>query len=81
MCTLKILTDLCYTKQRTKTKYFFKSCLECCSSKNVLTEDKEVCFSISGAQSVTLEKGTINSKVVLNKYHFRSKFMLMLSVL
>ena len=43
-------------------KYFCKSCLQCFSSKNVLTEHKEVCLSINGAQSVRLEKRTIEFK-------------------
>ena len=43
------------TKNKNK-KYFCKSCLQCFSSKNVLTEHKEVCLSINGAQSVRLEK-------------------------
>ena len=46
------------TKNKNK-KYFCKSCLQCFSSKNVLTEHKEVCLSINGAQSVGLEKGAI----------------------
>ena len=41
-------------------KYFFKSCLQCFSSKNVLTE--KVCFYINGAQSARLEKGIIKFK-------------------
>ena len=41
-------------------KYFFKSCLQCFSSKNVLTE--KVCFCINGAQSARLEKGIIKFK-------------------
>ena len=49
------------TKNKNK-KYFCKSCLQCFSSKNVLTEHKEVCLSINGAQSVKLEKGTIKFK-------------------
>ena len=32
------------------------NCLQCYSSKNVLTEHKEVCLSIDGAQSVRLKK-------------------------
>ena len=32
------------------------------SSKNILTEHKEVCLSINGAQSVRLEQGTIEFK-------------------
>ena len=46
------------TKNKNK-KYFCKSCLQCFSSKNVLTEHKEICLNINGAQSIRLEKGTI----------------------
>ena len=57
MCISKILTNLCFTKQKIKTKkYFCKSYLQGFSSKNVLTEHKEACLSINGAQSVRLEK-------------------------
>ena len=49
------------TKNKSK-KYFCKSCLQCFSSKNVLTEHKEICLSINGTQSVRLEKGTIEFK-------------------
>ena len=49
------------TKNKNK-KYFCKSCLECFSSKNVLTKHKEVCLSINGAQSVRFQKGTIEFK-------------------
>ena len=49
------------TKNKNK-KYFRKSCLQYFSSKNVLTEHKEVCLSINGAQSVRFEKGTIEFK-------------------
>ena len=63
MFTSKVLADLCFTKRRIKIKKcFFKSCLQCFSSKNILNNHKEVCFSINGAQSVKLEKGTIESK-------------------
>ena len=56
----------CKMKNKNK-KYFFKSCLQCFSSKDLLTEHK-VCLSINGAQSVRLEKGTINLNFFLNKY-------------
>ena len=46
------------TKNKNK-KWFWKSCLQCFSSKNVLTEHKEDCLIINGKQSVKLEKGTI----------------------
>ena len=49
------------TKNKNK-KYFCRSCLQCFSSKNMLTKHKEVCLSINGAQSVRLEKGTIEFK-------------------
>ena len=49
------------TKNKNK-KYFCKSCLQCFSSKNVLTEHKEVCLSINGAQSVRLKKEAIEFK-------------------
>ena len=59
---IKTLTDL-FIKQRIKTKKCFcKSCLQCFCSKNLLTEHKEVCLSINGAQSVRLEKETIEFK-------------------
>ena len=52
-----------YHKMKNKNKkYFWKSCLHCFSSKNVLTEHKEVFLIINGAQSVRLEKGTIEIK-------------------
>ena len=49
------------TKNKNK-KYFCKSCLQCFSSKNVLRKHKEAYLSIYGAQSVRLEKGTIEFK-------------------
>ena len=56
-CISKILRDLCFTKQKIKNKqYFCKSCLQCFSSKNVLTEHKEVCLDINDAHSVRLEE-------------------------
>ena len=56
------MTGLCFTKQNKNKKYVCKSCLQCFSSRNVLTEHKIVCLSINGAQSVRLEKGTIEFK-------------------
>ena len=59
MCTSKILFHK--TKNKSK-KYFCKSCLQCFSSKNVLTEHEEIYLRINGVQSVKLEKGTIEFK-------------------
>ena len=61
------------TKNKNK-KYFCKSCLQCFSSKNVLIEHKEVCFSINGAQSVKLEKGITKFKNYLKKIPVPFKF-------
>ena len=49
------------TKNKNK-KWFCKSCLQCFSSENVLIKYKEDCLSISGQQSINLEKGTIEFK-------------------
>ena len=49
------------TKNKNK-RYFCESCLQCFSSRKILTEHKEICLSINGAQSVRLEKGTIEFK-------------------
>ena len=60
MCTSKILTNLCFTKQKLKIKNTFAKVVYSVSSvKNVLTEHKKVCLSINGTQPVKLEKGTI----------------------
>ena len=77
------LTDLFFTKQtiRVRVVYFCKSCLQCFSSKNVLTKHKKVSLSINGAQSVRLEKGTIEFKDYFKQYQFHLKFMLISSVI
>ena len=52
-----------FHKTKNKNKICFcKSCWKCVSSKHKLTEHKEVCLSVSGAQSVRLEKGAIGFK-------------------
>ena len=51
-----------YKTENKSKKYFCKSCLQCFSSKNVLTEQKNFCLSINGAQSLRLEKGAIKFK-------------------
>ena len=63
----KTLTDLCFTKQNKNKKHFCKTCFQCLSSKNVLTEYKIDCLSINGLQSVKLEKGTIEFKNYFKK--------------
>ena len=59
-------------------KYFYKSCSQCFSSKNVLTEHKKVCFKINGTSSVKLGKGTVEfknlCKQILVPFKFYSNF-------
>ena len=50
------------TKNKNKKNTFVKVVYSVYSSKNILTEHKEVCLSINGAQSVRLEQGTIEFK-------------------
>ena len=58
-----------FHKTRNKNKKgCCKSCLECFSSKNVLTKHKEDCLSINGKQSIKLEKGTIDFKQIPNYF-------------
>ena len=60
MCTSKILTDLCFTKQKKKQKkWFCRSFLQCFNKESVLIKHKKNCLSINGKQSVKLEKGII----------------------
>ena len=60
MCKSKILTHLCFIKQKIKIKNgFCKGCLQCFSSENVLIKHREDCLSINGQQSVKLEKEII----------------------
>ena len=44
-------------------KHFCMSCLQCFISKNVLTKHKEISLNINDAQSVKLQKGTIEFKI------------------
>ena len=67
------------TKNKNK-KYLCKSCLQCFSCKNKLTEHKEVCLSINGAQSVRFEKGTTKFKSYFKQIPVPLKFMLILIV-
>ena len=56
-----------FHKVKNKNKnHFFKSCLQCFSTKNVLTELEEICLIINGAQSVGFKKGTIEFNFFFN---------------
>ena len=68
------------TKNKNK-KWFCKSSLQCFSSENVLIKYKEDCLSISGQQSINLEKGTIEFKNYFKQLPVPFKIMLILSVM
>ena len=60
MCTSKILTHLCFTKQKIKIKNgFVKVVYKCFSNEKVLIKHKEDCLSINEVQSVDVEEGII----------------------
>ena len=65
-----------FHKIKNKNKKYF-----CKSGKNVFTEHKELCLSINGAQSVRLEKGTIEFKNYFKQIPVPLKVMLTLSVI
>ena len=50
-----------HKKKNKNKKYFCKSCLQCFSSRKILTKGN-VCLRINGAQSVRLEKRTTKFK-------------------
>ena len=59
---------ICTLKTKNK-KWFCRSCLQCFSDKNVLTNHKENCLNINGVQSVKLEKGIIEFKNYCRQIH------------
>ena len=46
-----------HTTTKKKKNYFWKRSLQCFSSRKILTQHKDICLSINGAQSVRFEKG------------------------
>ena len=70
MCASKILTDLCFTKQKIKTKNNFAKVAYCDSTVKILTEHKEICLSINRAQSVRFGKGATEFKNYFKQNQF-----------
>ena len=64
------------TKIKNK-KWFCKSCLQCFSNEKVL-EEHEDCLMISGCQNE--RKDLLNLTILIDKYQFHLKFMLILNV-
>ena len=54
-----MINHMMRTSKIKNKKPFYKSCLQCFSSENVLIKLKEDCLSINGKESVKLEKGII----------------------
>ena len=61
LCVYQRFWQIYVSKNKNK-KYFCKSCLQCFSSRKVLTKHKGDCLSINGAQSLRFEKWTIEFK-------------------
>ena len=56
---IKVFDGFMFHKTKNKNKkYFCRSCLQCFSSKHVLTKHEEDCLSINSKQSVKLERRT-----------------------
>ena len=53
---------MCNKTKNKNRKYFYKCCLQCFSSENVLIKHKENCLIINGKQSVKLKSGLISFK-------------------
>ena len=47
----------------------------------MLIKHKKDCLSVDGVQPVKLEEGAIELEIILNKYQFHLKFMVILSVI
>ena len=67
MSTSKTLTDLCFTKQRIKTKNTFVRVVYIVLVVKMCWQNKEVCLSVNGAQYAKLEKETIEFKKKFNQ--------------
>ena len=59
MCTTKISTDLCFTKQKIKTQNGSAKVVHSVLVVKMLTKYEEDCLSFNGKKSVKLEKGII----------------------
>ena len=68
MCISKILADLCFKKQRIKTKKTSARVVYSALVVKMYSQSlKKFCLNINGAQSVRLEKGTIEFKNYLKQ--------------
>ena len=75
---VKDFNRLMFNKSKNKNKkYFCRYCLQCFSSEIILTEYKENCLVINGKQCVKLSKVL---KIILDKYLYHLKYMLILNV-
>ena len=63
-----------HKKKHKNKKYFCKSCLQCFNTRKILKENKKVCLSINGAQSVRFEIRTTELKTYFKQIPFPFKF-------
>ena len=60
---IKDFDRLMFSKTKNKNKkYFYRCCLQCFSSEEILIEHKKDCLSINGKQNVRLKSGKTSSK-------------------
>ena len=72
---IKDFDRLIFSKTKSKNKkYFCRSCLQCFSNKNVLTEHKKIFLKINGEQAVKLEGGFIKRKKFFKQVPVPFKF-------
>ena len=73
---MKDFNRLMYSETKHKDrKHFCMSCLQNFSTKEILNNRRERCLSINGAQGAKYETGK-NLKIMINKYLYHLKFML-----
>ena len=82
MYTLKILTDLCFTKQRIKTKSTFGTVVYSVLVVKMYWQNiKNFVWALMAHNLQDLKKKQLNLKIILNKYKFHLNFMLISSVI
>ena len=72
---------LMFNKSKNKNKkHFYRYYLQCFSIENILTEHKENCLIINGKQCVNLSEESLVLKIILDKYLYLLKYMLILNI-
>ena len=78
---IKDFNRLMHSKTEHKEKkHFCMSCLQNCTTKEILNSPRERCLLINDTQALKYETGTIKFKTLINKYLYHLKFMLIQNV-